>query len=102
MRHASRSFVCRHIINQRLGAELLEATTMSRRIKTLSGSLAIAVVAVTIAAASAADVLQNGGFEIGGGAPAAWTITQTAAPLGDFNGDNTVDAADYVMWRKGG
>jgi len=75
---------------------------MSRRIKTLSGSLAIAVVAVTIAAASAADVLQNGGFEIGGGAPAAWTITQTAAPLGDFNGDNTVDAADYVMWRKGG
>jgi hypothetical protein len=21
--------------------------------------------------------------------------------LGDFNGDGTVDAADYVVWRKG-
>src|SRR4051812_46130735 len=75
---------------------------MSRRMKTLSGSLGIAVVAITFAAASAADVLQNGGFEIGGGAPASWTITQGADPLGDFNGDGTVDGADYVMWRKGG
>src|SRR3954462_12011632 len=75
---------------------------MCRRMQKLSGTLPVAWVETIYSTVSAADFLQNGGFEIGGGAPAAWTLTQTAAPLGDFNGDNSVDAGDYVMWRKGG
>jgi hypothetical protein len=30
------------------------------------------------------------------------TFERSVGPLpGDFNGDNVVDAADYVVWRKG-
>src|SRR5215813_4339842 len=49
-----------------------------------------------------ADILVNGGLEDGAG-PQAWTLLQAtgpAPPLGDFNNNGTVDAADYVVWRK--
>src|SRR5437764_10236012 len=78
---------------------------MSRRMRKLlvvCAGAGLAMFAIGSSTALAADVLQNGGLEVGGGGPAVWTLTQTVAPLGDFNGDNTVDAADYVMWRKGG
>jgi len=50
----------------------------------------------------AADIIVNGGLEDGAG-PANWILTQSTAatpPLGDFNSNNNVDAADYVLWRK--
>ena len=50
----------------------------------------------------AADILLNGGLEDGAG-PANWTLTQSTAPvppLADFNSNGSVDAADYVLWRK--
>ena len=33
---------------------------------------------------------------------AAWALARSLVPLsGDYNGDGVVDAADYVVWRKG-
>lgn len=52
--------------------------------------------------AQAADVLLNGGLEIGAG-PQNWILTQTVSPSppnGDYNNNGVTDASDYVEWRK--
>ena len=62
----------------------------------------LAAISIGTSKLRAADVLLNGGLETGAG-PDKWTLTQvtasSAAP-GDFNVDGTVDARDYVVWRK--
>ncbi len=53
-------------------------------------------------ATKAAEVLVNGGLEVGAG-PQGWTLTQSVSstsPVGDFNGNGVVDGADYVLWRN--
>jgi uncharacterized membrane protein len=56
---------------------------------------------------SANDISADGQFIVGSGTnpsgnPEAWIARLQLAPTlpGDFNQDGTVDAADYVVWRK--
>ena len=68
---------------------------------TLAAAAALTL-ALTLLRARAADILVNGGLEEGAG-PANWTLIQStnpAPPVGDFNANGVVDAADYVLWRN--
>jgi hypothetical protein len=81
----------------------LEISTMRR----LAPSIVLAAASLVAGAFNssplqAADILVNGGLEEGAG-PANWTLIQSTnavPPVGDFNVNNSVDAADYVVWRK--
>ena len=46
------------------------------------------------------SVLTVGGGDASGGEYFGSITVGTANPAGDFNSDGTVDAADYVVWRK--
>jgi PEP-CTERM motif len=46
-------------------------------------------------------VTQSGGTPSGDPFTLAITPTAAVSESGDFNGDHVVDAADYVVWRKG-
>jgi hypothetical protein len=75
-----------------------------RRLTLLIGFAAtgLLVVGFNSSLLRAADILVNGGLEQGAG-PQGWALVQTtgpAPPLGDFNNNGTVDASDYVVWRK--
>jgi hypothetical protein len=61
------------------------------------------IFAAASGAVHAADVLLNGGLEDSSG-PVGWSLAQFigGASAGDYNGNGTVDAADYVLWRNGG
>jgi len=77
--------------------------------KSIGGALAAGAVGMIVTfgvcaeRARAANVLPNGGLEDSAG-PLGWNLsvsTPTSA-LGDYNGNGSVDAADYVLWRNGG
>jgi hypothetical protein len=76
---------------------------MSRRMRELTffvlGS-SIAMIAASNRVAQAANVLLNGGLEQGA-SPDKWTLTQTVNAQGDYDADGSVNASDYVLWRKG-
>ncbi|WP_197524718.1 SdrD B-like domain-containing protein [Botrimarina hoheduenensis] len=46
-----------------------------------------------------ADLNSNGAFDLGEPTSVTHSVTTTTPPLGDYNGDGSVNAADYTVWR---
>jgi hypothetical protein len=55
-------------------------------------------VSPAIAVDDAGNIVLGGG---GAGSQGGWIVSLRDSIPGDFNADGTVDAADYIVWRKG-